>query len=100
MARLQRWSAVVRGGKCAMARLQRRSDPDHDENCERLWAGAAGIREDRHMSDVPGVHGVAEEDLFRWMVAASPDGLWVFYEHGLTVFANYLMGQLLGRAPD
>ena len=55
------------------------------------------------MSDVPGVHdvhGVAEEDLFRWMVAASPDGLWVFDEHGRTVFANERMAQLLGRAPD
>ena len=52
------------------------------------------------MSDVRGVRGVERDDLFRWMVAASPDGLWVFDEEGRTVFANERMAQLLGRDPD
>ncbi|GAA2030067.1 hypothetical protein GCM10009740_19660 [Terrabacter terrae] len=51
------------------------------------------------MSDVRGVRGVERDDLLRWMVAASPDGLWVFDEEGRTVFANERMAQLLGRDP-
>ncbi|WP_374970813.1 response regulator [Terrabacter sp. BE26] len=52
------------------------------------------------MSDVQGVGGAEGDDLFRWMVAASPDGLWVFDEEGRTLFANERMAQLLGRDPD
>ncbi|MEW1952560.1 response regulator [Terrabacter sp. NPDC080008] len=54
------------------------------------------------MSDVRGVRGSqpGEDDLFRWMVAASPDGLWVFDEHGRTTFANGRMARMLGRDPD
>ena len=39
-------------------------------------------------------------DLSRWLVQASPDGLWVFDERGTTVFANGRLGQLLGRTPE
>lgn len=39
-------------------------------------------------------------DLSRWLVEASPDGLWVFDDEGHTVLANARMAQLLGRTPD
>ncbi|WP_344254629.1 response regulator [Terrabacter carboxydivorans] len=52
------------------------------------------------MSGVRGKNGAVEGDLCRWMVAASPDGLWVFDEDGVTVFANGRMAELLGRDPD
>lgn len=52
------------------------------------------------MSEIPDRGGAAENDLFRWMVAASPDGLWVFDEQGRTLYANARMAQLLGREPD
>ncbi len=51
------------------------------------------------MSDIRGGSGAAGDDLFRWMVSASPDGLWVFDEAGRTVFANARMAELLGREP-
>ena len=52
------------------------------------------------MSGVRGEDGTVGEDLYRWMVAASPDGLWVFDEAGHTLFANGRMAELLGRDPD
>ncbi|WP_344941218.1 response regulator [Terrabacter ginsenosidimutans] len=52
------------------------------------------------MSGVRGEGGAVEDDLYRWMVAASPDGLWVIDEEGLTVFANARMAQMLGRDPS
>ena len=58
------------------------------------------MREDRDMSDVPGETRALEGDLYRWMVGASPDGLWVFDEAGRTIFANARMAEMLGRAPD
>ena len=58
------------------------------------------MREDRDMSDVRDETMAAEDDLYRWMVAASPDGLWVFDEWGRTIFANARMAEMLGRAPD
>ena len=39
-------------------------------------------------------------DLSRWLVQASPDGLWVFDENGDTVFANDRMGELLKRTRE
>ena len=51
------------------------------------------------MSDIRGGRGT-EGDLFRWMVAASPDGLWVFDDDGRTLYANPRMAELLGRDPD
>ena len=51
------------------------------------------------MSGVRGRDGAVEGDLYRWMVAASPDGLWVFDEEGRTVFANARMAEMLGRDP-
>jgi PAS domain S-box-containing protein len=56
--------------------------------------------EDRVMSEMSDEGGTAGGDLFRWMVAASPDGLWVFDELGRTIFANARMAELLGRDPD
>lgn len=56
--------------------------------------------EDLGMSGIPDEDGTVGEELFRWMVAASPDGLWVFDEDGRTLFANARMAQLLGRDPD
>src|SRR6478735_11104480 len=58
------------------------------------------MRKDRDMSGVRGEGGAVEDDLYRWMVAASPDGLWVIDEEGLTVFANERMAQMLGRDPS
>ncbi|GAA2741067.1 hypothetical protein GCM10009868_05720 [Terrabacter aerolatus] len=52
------------------------------------------------MSGTRGQDGAVEADLYRWMVAASPDGLWVFDESGRTVFANARMAEMLGRDPD
>src|SRR5689334_23603429 len=39
-------------------------------------------------------------DLSRWLVEASPDGLWVFDDDGHTVLANARMAQMLGRTPE
>ena len=39
-------------------------------------------------------------DLSRWLVQASPDGLWVFDRHGMTVFANDRLGQMLKRTRE
>jgi PAS domain S-box-containing protein len=39
-------------------------------------------------------------DLSRWLVEASPDGLWVFDDEGHTVLANARMAQMLGRTPE
>ena len=36
-------------------------------------------------------------DLSRWLVEASPDGLWVFDANGETVLANGRMAEMLGR---
>jgi PAS domain S-box-containing protein len=58
------------------------------------------MREDRNMPDIRGNGGRGQSDLFRWMVAASPDGLWVLDEHGRTIFANARMAEMLGRDPD
>ena len=52
------------------------------------------------MSDIRDVSEADEGDLFRWMVAASPDGLWVIDSEGRTVFANARMAQMLGREPS
>ena len=52
------------------------------------------------MSGITGGGEAAGDDLFRWMVAASPDGLWVFDGEGRTLFANARMAELLGRDPD
>src|SRR5687768_17141653 len=64
-----------------------------------MRAQRRSMREDRYMPDIRGDGGWGESDLFRWMVAASPDGLWVFDEQGRTVFANPRMAQMLGREP-
>ncbi|MER7072240.1 response regulator [Terrabacter sp. NPDC000476] len=48
------------------------------------------------MSDIPDLRAADEGDLFRWMVAASPDGLWVIDGDGRTVFANDRMARMLG----
>ena len=45
-------------------------------------ARGAGMREDLNMSDIRDVSEADEGDLYRWMVGASPDGLWVFDEGG------------------
>src|SRR6478752_735232 len=58
------------------------------------------MREDRDMSGIAGGRESAGDDLFRWMVGASPDGLWVFDEAGRTIFANARMAEMLGRDPD
>ena len=39
-------------------------------------------------------------DLSRWLVEASPDGLWVFDAEGHTVLANPRLAQMLGRTPE
>jgi len=39
-------------------------------------------------------------DLSRWLVEASPDGLWVFDDEGHTVLANARMAAMLGRSPE
>ncbi|NUO92626.1 MAG: PAS domain-containing protein, partial [Dermatophilaceae bacterium] len=52
------------------------------------------------MSGNPGERDTSGDDLFRWMVAASPDGLWVFDDDGRTLYANARMAQMLGRDPD
>ena len=39
-------------------------------------------------------------DLSRWLVQASPDGLWVFDAEGRTVLANTRLAELLGRTPE
>ena len=51
------------------------------------------------MPDIRGDGGRGESDLFRWMAAASPDGLWVFDGEGRTTFANPRMAEMLGRDP-
>ena len=38
--------------------------------------------------------------LGRWLVEASPDGLWVFDSEGRTVLANARLAEMLGRTPD
>ena len=65
-----------------------------------MRAPRARMREDRDMSDIRDETGAVEDDLYRWMVAASPDGLWVFDEEGRTIFANARMAEMLGRDPD
>ncbi|MFM6850537.1 MAG: PAS domain-containing protein, partial [Terrabacter sp.] len=52
------------------------------------------------MSEIPDADGAAGDDLFRWMVAASPDGLWVFDDAGRTLYANARMAEMLGRDAD
>lgn len=39
-------------------------------------------------------------NLSRWLVEASPDGLWVFDDEGHTVLANSRLAQMLGRTPE
>ncbi|GAA5019505.1 hypothetical protein GCM10023258_07180 [Terrabacter aeriphilus] len=51
------------------------------------------------MSDIPDLSAADEGDLCRWMVAASPDGLWVIDGDGRTVFANDRMARMLGLTP-
>jgi PAS domain S-box-containing protein len=52
----------------------------------------------RDLSDPPQLVGLADPgDLSRWLVEASPDGLWVFDAEGNTLFANARMGEMLGR---
>ena len=43
---------------------------------------------------------VGLDSLSRWLVDASPDGLWVFDASGRTVLANARLAQLLGRTPE
>ncbi|MGA8978410.1 MAG: response regulator [Pedococcus sp.] len=43
---------------------------------------------------------VDPSDLSRWLVQASPDGLWVFDAQGTTVFANARLAELLRRTPE
>ncbi|WP_406832518.1 response regulator [Pedococcus sp. KACC 23699] len=50
--------------------------------------------------DHNGLADTAPGDLSRWLVQASPDGLWVFDEHGTTVFANARLGEMLRRTPE
>ncbi len=40
-----------------------------------------------------------QAELFRLMVEASTDGLWILDDHGTTVYANARMAELLGREP-
>jgi two-component system sensor histidine kinase/response regulator len=40
---------------------------------------------------------VMQTELFRLMVEASADGLWILDDHGTTVYANARMAELLGR---
>ena len=44
--------------------------------------------------------GADADSLSRWLVEASPDGLWVFDSDGRTVLANSRMARMLGRTPD
>ena len=44
--------------------------------------------------------GADRDRLARWLVEASPDGLWVFDASGKTVLANARMAELLGRSAD
>ena len=39
-------------------------------------------------------------DLSRWLIEASPDGLWVFDDDGHTILANPRLAQMLGRTPE
>lgn len=57
------------------------------------------MHEDRRVQH-PALANVDPGDLSRWLVQASPDGLWVFDEHGMTVFANDRLGELLRRTPE
>src|SRR6478672_10286670 len=57
------------------------------------------MHEDRRVQH-PALANVDPGDLSRWLVQASPDGLWVFDEHGMTVFANARLGELLRRTPE
>jgi PAS domain S-box-containing protein len=57
-----------------------------------------GIRPTDSPSDT--LAGAGADSLSRWLVEASPDGLWVFDSDGRTVLANSRMAQLLGRTPD
>ena len=43
---------------------------------------------------------VGLDSLSRWLVEASPDGLWVFDSSGRTVLANARLAQMLGRTPE
>ncbi|WP_270889459.1 response regulator [Pedococcus sp. 5OH_020] len=49
------------------------------------------------MDDAEALRDAAPGDLARWLVQATPDGLWVLDAQGRTVFANDRMAQLLGR---
>lgn len=52
-------------------------------------------------SDLGTLGGKADlGDLSRWLVEASPDGLWVFDAEGRTVLANPRLAEMLGRTVD
>jgi PAS domain S-box-containing protein len=57
------------------------------------------MHEDQGVQHQP-IGNLDPSDLSRWLVQASPDGLWVFDEHGMTVFANDRMGELLVRSSE
>jgi PAS domain S-box-containing protein len=60
-----------------------------------------GTSDDVDLTDAEVVGGLRDRgDLSRWLVEASPDGLWVFDADGNTVLANARMAQLLGRTAD
>ncbi|WP_172829404.1 response regulator [Pedococcus dokdonensis] len=51
--------------------------------------------------EVGGAGALGDSDqLSRWLVEASPDGLWVFDDQGHTVLANARMAQMLGRTAE
>ncbi|MSZ77400.1 MAG: PAS domain S-box protein, partial [Actinobacteria bacterium] len=39
-------------------------------------------------------------ELFRWLIEASADGLWIFDDAGVTTYANARMAEILGRDPS
>ena len=57
------------------------------------------MREDRPVQHET-LSDVDPSDLSRWLVQASPDGLWVFDAQGTTVFANARLAELLRRTPE
>src|SRR5690349_18405084 len=57
-----------------------------------------GTRPTDSLSDT--LAGADADSLSRWLVEASPDGLWVFDSDGRTVLANSRMARMLGRTSD
>jgi len=40
------------------------------------------------------------DDLYRWIVRSTTDGIWIFDAQGRTTYANDRLGEILGRAPE